>query len=99
MNRKNWVPLYHQEEKAPTSIKDEFIISPEELVEAQSFMDDIVSAYPPVGTAEDAAELLKMPVTSVRSLCRTGQLNAFKVGKLWRITRAELISFIKEGGC
>lgn len=88
---------FRDEEQAPTM--DVSIITPGELVEAQSLIDDIESAYPPVGTVEDAAALLKMPVTSVRSLCRTGQLKAIKVGKLWRIPRVALLSFIENGGC
>lgn len=98
MNKKERQTLaFMPEEQAPTM--DSSIITPDELVEAQGLIDDIESAYPPVGTVEDAAALLKMPVTSVRNLCRTGQLDGFKVGKLWRIPRAQLISFIQEGGC
>ena len=85
------------EEQAPTM--DPSIVTPDEFAEAQNLIDDIESVYPPVGTVEDTAELLKMPVTSVRKLCRTGQLDGFKVGKLWRIPRVALLSFIENGGC
>lgn len=98
MTKKERALASHQEEQALSSLSDHQIISAGEIEENLSFAEDIASAYPPVGTVEDAAALLKMPTTSVRALCRTGQLPAFKVGNLWRITRTELVTFIQGGG-
>ncbi len=40
-------------------------------------------------TSEQVATILDVPVRSVHELCRTKRLPAFKVGKLWRIKRAD----------
>ena len=87
-----------QEEQAPVSKTSNSIIALEELEDAQSLLDDIVSAYPAVGTVEDAASLLGVPVSSMRAMCRRGDISAIKVGRLWRIPRTEIISFIQRGG-
>lgn len=90
--------ISRQEEQVPASEVDSPIIALEELEDAQSLLDDIVSAYPAVGTVEDAASLLGVPVSSMRAMCRRGDISAIKVGRLWRIPRTEIISFIQRGG-
>lgn len=89
---------FAHEDQAPVSKTSNSIIALEELEDAQSLLDDIVSAYPAVGTVEDAAALLGVPVSSMRAMCRRGDINAIKVGRLWRIPRTEIISFIQRGG-
>lgn len=84
--------------KVPEPLGGGLILTSENLMHGQSLENDIASAYPPIGTVEDVAQMLSLPHTSVRQLCRTGQLEAFKVGKLWRITRSALVNFIESGG-
>ena len=84
--------------EVPEPLGGSLILASENLMRGQSLQEDIASAYPPVGTVEDVAHVLSLPHTSVRQLCRAGQLEAFKVGKLWRITRSALVNFIENGG-
>ena len=91
--------LHRKEEQAPMSMNDDLIISPEALQAAQCLASDIASSYPLMGTVEDASFALSIPATTIRSLCRSGQLGAIKVGRLWRIPRSELLAFIHGGGC
>lgn len=72
-----------QEDTAPVSFEDSLILP----------------TYPAIGNPKDASIALGIPETSVRELCRTGQLRAFKVGKLWKIPKAWLLEFIEGGGC
>ena len=83
----------------PSSNNDKLNITLEDLQAKQKLAEDLSEAYPTVGTAEDVASLLGVPVTTVRALCRQGILEGFKVGNLWRIPRATLISFVSKGGC
>lgn len=88
-----------QEALAPMSETDNESIALEDIQATHSLEVDIASSCSPVTTAEGVAELLQLPISTVRALCRSGQLKAFKVGKLWRIPRVELIAFIQGGGC
>lgn len=92
-------PIFRQENQVPLSKTDNTILTPEDLNKAQALEEDIMSAYPTVGTVEDAAALLSVPVTSVRAMCRQRAIEAIKVGQQWRIPRVALLSFIMEGGC
>lgn len=70
----------HQEETALMSLSD---IS-------------ILSTYPGIGNPKDVSIALGIPESSVRELCRTGRLRAFKVGSLWKIPKIWLIEFIES---
>lgn len=59
----------------------------------------ILPAYPNIGTPKDAGEALRVPESTIRQLCRDGQLKAFKLGTNWRIPKAWLLEFIEVGGC
>jgi excisionase family DNA binding protein len=54
-------------------------------------MDNTNSA---VLTIEEAAELLKIPRSSVYKLARQGKIPAQKVGRHWRFHRATLLKWI-----
>lgn len=71
-----------QEEVAPPSITD----------------ITILPAYPTIGNPKDCAIALGVPEGSIRELCRTGELRAFKCGSLWKIPKAWLLEFIESGG-
>lgn len=58
----------------------------------------ILPAYPAIGNSKDASMALGVPESSIRELCRTGQLRAFKCGSLWKIPKAWLLEFIEGGG-
>lgn len=72
-----------QKDAAPTSITDTLILP----------------TYPNIGNPKDVSIVLGIPEASVRDLCRTGQLRAFKCGSLWKIPKAWLLEFIERGGC
>lgn len=48
---------------------------------------------PQLYTIERVAELLKLHVKTVRAYVRSGKLNAKRIGKQYRITRADLEAF------
>lgn len=56
----------------------------------------ILSSFPDIGNPKDVSRALRIPETSVRELCRTGKLRAFKVGALWKIPKSWLIEFIES---
>jgi excisionase family DNA binding protein len=45
-------------------------------------------------TPEEIAENLKVTRLTVHRWLRSGELKAFKAGRLWRITRTDLESFL-----
>jgi excisionase family DNA binding protein len=51
----------------------------------------------PIITIEEAADLLKIPVSSVYKLAQAGKIPAQKVGKHWRFHRQTLIQWIASG--
>jgi excisionase family DNA binding protein len=60
--------------------------------------DSILSGFPSVGTLEQAASALQLGITTVRKMCREGRLPSFKAGAQWRIPRAWLEEYMREGG-
>ncbi len=83
MNEKGKAQPSDQEEVVPMSLPDATILP----------------AYPAIGNPKECAIALGIPEGSVRELCRTGQLRAFKCGSLWKIPKAWLLEFIERGGC
>ena len=54
---------------------------------------------PPTMDTKEAAWLLSCSVKHVRDLCESGDLKAARVGKLWRINRAQVYALAGvEGG-
>ncbi len=51
----------------------------------------------PIITIEEAADLLKIPVSSVYKLAQAGKIPAQKVGRHWRFHRQTLIQWIANG--
>ena len=45
---------------------------------------------PPIMSVGEAAAALHVCSTSIRRLCRNGQLRAFKLGRSWRVPRVAL---------
>jgi excisionase family DNA binding protein len=52
---------------------------------------------PPIITIDEAADLLKIPVSSLYKLAQTGKIPAQKVGRHWRFHRQTLIQWIAHG--
>lgn len=48
----------------------------------------------PLLTPEQVAEHLQLPVKSVQSMLRVGEIRGIKVGRLWRVDPADLASYI-----
>ena len=55
-------------------------------------MDDNVEFY----TAENVAELLKLPLSTVYKLAQDAVLPGFKVGKHWRFRRESIQQWVLE---
>ena len=47
-------------------------------------------------TLSEVSNILRIGLTNTYKLVRTGELKAFKTGKSWRITKQELINYIRE---
>lgn len=74
-------------------------LSDQEVIAPSSLLDEsILPTYPNIGTPKDVSEALGIPENSVRQLCRTHELRAFKCGTQWRIPKAWLLEFIDHGG-
>ena len=50
----------------------------------------MVGQEPPTMDTNEAAWLLSCSVKHIRDLCERGELKAARVGKLWRINRAQV---------
>ncbi|MCG8505421.1 MAG: helix-turn-helix domain-containing protein, partial [Sphingomonadales bacterium] len=50
----------------------------------------------PLYTVHDAADMLKVTESTVRSLIHDKRLRAIKIGKEWRIAEKDLLSFLNE---
>ena len=50
----------------------------------------------PLLTVHDAADLLKVKESTVRSLINEKRLRAVKIGKEWRIAEVDLVAFLNE---
>jgi excisionase family DNA binding protein len=86
---------------APTAAKQmgaTDVSATESLSTNDTTYNNLLGGYPPIGTLEQAASVLQIPVTTARQMCREKRLPAFKVGQAWRIPRAWLIEFINNGG-
>ncbi len=60
-----------------------------EVRELRAMLAELVGRTPqPLGTVEQAAEMLQRSPAVIRQLCRTGQLPSQRVGKTWRIDLA-----------
>lgn len=57
---------------------------------------DDLSGLPPVLKIKQAAWALQLSERFVRELCVKGEINAMKVGSVWRIPRHALIAFAEE---
>lgn len=53
-----------------------------------------ISSLPEVLTISDVADYLRVSRASVCRWCKTGQLNAFRIGRGWRIHRSSLEAHI-----
>ena len=50
----------------------------------------------PMLTVHDAADFLQVRESTVRALINEKRLRAVKIGKEWRITQADLLTFLNE---
>ncbi len=57
-----------------------------------------ILSYPDILTLAQTCEILQIGQSTARNLFRTGQLPGIKIGGLWRIPKAHLLSFIAGGG-
>ena len=55
--------------------------------------DKTFADFPPLLTPDEAAELLRLDVTTVKDWARAGRLpGAVKIGKAWRVKRDDLVA-------
>ena len=52
--------------------------------------------YPDILTVEEACDALRMGYNAVYDLFNEGKLNAYKNGRVWRITKQALIQYVSE---
>ena len=56
------------------------------------------SGLPPLLNTKQTADALGVTQQTVRKLLRTGELQGRMVGKYYRVPRANLITYLSEGG-
>ena len=54
--------------------------------------------YDDILTVEDLAKALKIGISQAYKLVRSGELQAFKEGRGWRIPRDSLIEYVMKRG-
>lgn len=54
----------------------------------------MLNQYDDLLTTDEACEALKIGKNALYSLLRSGQLKAFRSGRVWRIPKGSLIEFI-----
>lgn len=64
-------------------------MSDEKRVASEPY-DGAFGFCPPIMSVGEAAAALHVCSTSIRRLCRKGQLRAFKLGRSWRVPRVAL---------
>ncbi len=47
-------------------------------------------------TIDELCELLMIGRTTAYRLLRSGEINAFKIGKVWKISKASVGKYVKE---
>jgi len=47
-------------------------------------------------TAEEVAEVLRVPADNVRNLALTNKIPAIKIGNLWRFDKAKVFKYIEK---
>lgn len=63
-------------------------------VSTESVMSDLPDRlYAPV----EIAHIVGLTQDTIQNQCRTGQIEARKVGRMWRVTKEEVQRYIKEG--
>jgi excisionase family DNA binding protein len=50
---------------------------------------------PLVLTADEAAEILRVTVTTIKKMCADGRLPAAKVGRAWRLNRDDVLAYLR----
>ena len=56
-------------------------------------------SYDDILTVEEVAEALKVGTSQVYKLVRSGEMNAFKEGKNWRIPKKGIVNYVTKRGC
>jgi excisionase family DNA binding protein len=59
-------------------------------------MNEFLESYPPVLSVNDVAKILGVTSKTVRNLVKARNIPSIKVGRLIRIPKDELISFIEN---
>ena len=62
-------------------------------------MDTYLKDYPPVLSVNDVAKILGVAPGTVRSLVKTGVISGIKVGRLIKIPKDKLISYLESAYC
>jgi excisionase family DNA binding protein len=55
-----------------------------------------VLSFEPLLDSEEAAALLKIDDKSLQAMARSGQVPAFRIGKLWRFRASELDKWVRS---
>ena len=54
--------------------------------------------YDEILTLAEVSNILKIGATNTYKLVKSGELKAFKTGRSWKISKQDLIDYIKERG-
>lgn len=50
--------------------------------------------YEPVMSIQDVCDALMVGKNTVYNLIKSGKLNSFRIGKIWKISKNELVKFV-----
>lgn len=62
-------------------------------------MEDYLKDYPPVLSVNDVAKILGVTPRTVRILVKTGAISSIKVGRLIKIPKYKLITYLEADNC
>lgn len=57
-----------------------------------------LDSYPDIMTIDKAAEYLQLGKSKVYDLLTSGDLKGYKMGKAWRISKSNIIEYMKKIG-
>lgn len=59
----------------------------------------MLEGYDEILTPEEVCEILKIGVNACYNYLKSGEIKAFRNGRIWRIPKTEVIAFLRRKTC